>query len=95
MNEKEQIEKLAEVISVHFQSELDLSNDIYEMATSLYKVGYRKQSDTIKEFVSSFKKWLFDKKIQASIEGEKEIAYVMQQIELIILDKLAKEYGVE
>lgn len=59
MKEK-QIKEMAEVLSTHFQSELDLKNDISEMANSLYEAGYRKQSDVAREFADRVLKDITD-----------------------------------
>lgn len=54
MSREKQIEEMAKEIEVF--AFCDGSIDDYKMASKLYRKGYRKQSEVIKEFVKRFEK---------------------------------------
>lgn len=91
MNKEQRIKEISEVLSIHIESELDLSNDIYEIATALYEAGYRKQSDVAREFAE---------RVINEIERLRStfitVGYLDAKDDAIYeIEKLAAEYGVE
>lgn len=63
----------------------DNDDHFHRMANALYDAGYRKQSDTVREFVERLKSEYLSK------EGD----FVYWVIDVDDIAKVAKEYGVE
>lgn len=91
MDENKQIEEMAEaVVGSAIVSNVEINNkvaiNLNDFVKNMIRIGYRKQSDTIREFVQK----LFD----MSKEQAKGGVYTIKSWTENII-KLAKEYGVE
>lgn len=88
---QKQIKEIASIIHNARSGRLplleDLSTTEFITATALYESGYRKQSDTIKEFVGKLK----------SIYSGREKRELHTRISFLFdrIDEIAKEYGAE
>lgn len=73
----------------------DCSCNSYRHAERLYAVGYRKPSDTVREFVEKLKKALFAKCTYILAVSDPN-EYDMKSRDVIAsIDELAKEYSAE
>lgn len=95
MDKEKQIEKMAKVIIKAGESYYKMPVDIEcanREAGELYEAGYRKQSDTVREFVQKVKD------IELTIFStyyEYELSRAVLKAVLTKIDEIAEEYGVK
>ena len=111
---EEQVEKMAKAIYAtgvaldgadYAFGVYDNDDHFHRMANALYDAGYRKQGDTVREFVEKIAQFASAVRLLESKVYDKEsrlvkAMYAMGKIEAIKdmmreIKKLAKEYGVE
>lgn len=86
MDENKQIEEIRKVVSCNCNREGIAKRCPERIAEGIYNAGYRKQSDTVREFVG---------KIKEFIHGFENISQDTDDCLCEYIDELAKKYGVE
>lgn len=92
-----EIEKMAEVIKSVQDSQVfhDGEADRKQLSTALFKAGYRKQEDTIKEFAEKFLEYIKSVNYFAIVNwGKKDYKMNVSDISEV-LNTVSKEYGID
>ena len=66
-----------------------------DIATALHKAGYRKQSDTVKEFAEKLKKELFAKCVVIQSISNTQTEDMNSTEAYTVIEQLAEQYGKE
>ena len=91
----ENIKEIAKIVIKELDKNTDGTFYTEEIATALHEAGYRKQSETVKEFAEKLKKELFVNCviIQTVYNSQKEDMDSFEAFQII--DELAEQYGKE
>ena len=91
----ENVKEIAKIVIKELDKNTDGTFYTEEIATALHEAGYRKQSETVKEFAEKLKKELFVNCviIQTVYNSQKEDMDSFEAFQII--DELAEQYGKE